>query len=456
MRIHKACALLAIAIVNANVAFANDSVHETTLDNGLKVVIKEDHRAPVAVAQLWYKVGASYEHSGITGVSHVLEHMMFKGTERYPHDRFSAIIAENGGRENAFTGRDYTGYFQLLDSSRLETSLELEADRMTNLSFPQDQFEKELEVVKEERRLRTEDDPRSLTYEQLFAAAYLNGPYHNPIVGWMEDLNSMQLSDLQDWYRRWYAPGNATLVIVGDVDPALTLTLVKQHYGKIEPRAVPPFKPRNEVTQRGERRVAVKAPAKLPYLLIGYKVPVLAQQQQDEDWEIYALDVLAGVLDGGRSSRLSKRLVRELEVAASASAGYNAYARHKELFLLEGVPGPGRTVADLEQALEEEVARVKEELVSAHELDRVKAQVLAGEIYQQDSVMSQSYAIGILESVGLDWRLIDEYVDRIKAVTAEQVRDVASKYLISERKTVAVLEPQPIAQAAAEKEASDG
>ena len=295
-KLHKLSILSAILGLGLSIAVTQTvtaQVHEYKLDNGMKVLVKEDHRAPVVVSQIWYKVGASYEHNGITGVSHVLEHMMFKGTPKYPAGEFSRVIAENGGRENAFTGRDFTAYFQQLEKSRLPISFEMEADRMRNLTLPLDHFKKERDVVKEERRMRYEDKPRSLTHEQFMATAFTSSPYHHPIIGWMNDLDNMTVEDLSDWYKKWYAPDNATLVVVGDVKADEVFALAKQHFAAIPPGKVPTIKPRVEPAQLGERRITVRKPAKLPYMVMGYKVPVLRNAEQE--WEIYALEVLAGI-----------------------------------------------------------------------------------------------------------------------------------------------------------------
>lgn len=418
------------------------AVHEYALGNGMKLLVKEDHRAPVVVSQVWYKVGSSYEHDGITGVSHALEHMMFKGTKKHPGGEFSRIVSENGGRENAFTGRDYTAYYQQLEQSRLTISFELEADRMRNLTLPADEFAKELKVVQEERRLRTEDDPEALTYEQFMAAAFVTSPYHHPVIGWMNDLDAMQIDDLRAWYRTWYAPNNATLVVVGDVDPEAVHKLARKYFGALKPSRIPARKPRLEITQHGERRITVKAPAQLPYLVMGYKVPILRTVEDDN--EIYALEVLAGILDGGDSARISTRLIRDQRIAASAGAGYNPYSRLDDLFILSGTPAQGHDAVELEQALLHEIQRLRDEPVTAEELDRIKTQVIAADVYQRDSVFYQAMQLGMLETVGLDWRLADAYVGRIRAVTAEQVQAVARKYLNADRLTVAVLDPQPI------------
>ena len=422
------------------------AVHERVLDNGLKVLVKPDHRAPIVTSQVWYKVGSSYEHGGITGVSHVLEHMMFKGTENLEPGEFSEIIAENGGDENAFTGRDYTAYFQTLAADRLEIAFELEAERMRRLALPEDEFLKELEVVKEERRLRTDDDPESTTYERFTAAAYDASPYRVPVIGWESDLEAMQVDDLRRWYRQWYAPNNATLVVVGDVEPEQVFALAERHFGPLEPETITPPKPRAEPPQRGEKRLTVKAPAKEPYLIMGWKTPVIADGAA-EPWEPYALEMLASVLDGGDSARFSRELVRGQRIAASAGASYSAFARLPGLFLVDGTPAKGKDIATLEKALMDEVERVRSEPVGDDELARIRTQLVAAKVYERDSVFYQAMQLGQLETVGLGWELVDEYVDRLTAVTPEQVRAVARKYLVPETLTVAVLDPQPISDA---------
>lgn len=420
----------------------NPRVHEYYLDNGLKVLVKEDHRAPVAVAQVWYKAGSSYEQNGTTGVAHLLEHMMFKGTQKHGPNEFSKIISENGGRENAFTGQDYTAYFQQLEKSRLPISFELEADRMQNLNLSAEEFAKEIQVVMEERRMRTDDKPTAITYEQFIATAYINSPYHHPVIGWMDDLKNMTVEDAQKWYNDWYAPNNATLVVVGDVDPQQVLAQARQFYGPLPKHDIPKIKPQKEVAQQGTRRIVVKRPAQVPYLVMGYKVPVVKTAEQD--WEPYALEMLAHVLDGSNSSRFSKELIRGKAIAASVSAGYDLFSRLDELFLFDGTPAQGHNVDELEQAIRAQVKKLKNELVSKKELERIKTQVVASKIYEQDSIFYQAMQMGTLETVGLDWRLMDDFVKHFRAVSAEQVQQVAKKYLVDDRLTVAVLDPQPI------------
>lgn len=434
--------LIALVCLPISAYSSSVKVHERVLKNGLKVLVKEDHRSPVVVSQVWYKVGSSYEPGGITGISHMLEHMMFKGTEKHPAGEFSRIIAENGGNENAFTGRDYTAYFQTMEKSRLEVSFELEADRMRNLKLDAAELKKELQVVTEERRMRTDDKPRSKAQEYFMAMAFSNSPYKNPVIGWPSDIAHYQVDDLQAWYQLWYAPNNATLVVVGDVKAEEVFALAEKHFAKLKTSVIKPLKPQREVEQVGIRKTTIKLPAKLPYILMGYKVPVLNSAKDKA--EAYALEVLAGILDGGNSARLSSQLVRGQQLAVSAGAGYSMTARLSELFMLDATPAEGKTVFDLEYALKQQVYDLQRELVSAEELQRVKAQVLASAVYERDSNFYQAMQLGMFETVGIGWEKADEYVEKINQITAEQVRGVARKYLLEDHLSVAYLDPQPI------------
>jgi zinc protease len=420
------------------------AAQEFLLDNGLKLIVKEDHRAPVVVSQVWYKVGSSYEHNGITGISHMLEHMMFKGTDQHSAGEFARIVSAQGGEENAFTGRDYTVYYQRLDRNRLPVSFELEADRMRKLALPEKEFAKERKVVIEERRLRTEDDPEALALEQFNAVAFLTSTYRNPVIGWMNDVQHLTLDDVRQWYQTWYAPNNATVVVVGDVDPRQVLALARQYFGPLKPDRVPAVKPQAEVEDRGQRSIMVRATAKVPFLVMGYPVPVLKTIGQDtgRDWEPYALTVLSSILAGGESARLTKNLVRGSQVAASTGASYNLYGRMQDLFVLDGTPAEGHTVAELEQAIRGEIKRTREEPVSDEELARVKAQVTAAKVFERDSVFYQAMQLGMLETVGLDWRRLDDFLPRIEAVSAQQVQEVARKYLVDGRSIRGELVPQ--------------
>ncbi|WP_455217630.1 M16 family metallopeptidase, partial [Kaarinaea lacus] len=281
---------------------------------------------------------------------------------------------------------------------------------------------------------------QSLTYEQFAATAFVNSPYHHPIIGWMDDLRNLKVEDLKTWYDHWYAPNNATLVVVGDVNPDEVIQLAAKYYGPVKPRSIPEIKPQKEFKQKGIRRIVVKAPAQVPYFIMGYKMPVV--KTADVEWEPYAIDMLASILDGGESARFSKELVRGQQIATSVGVGYDLFSRIDDLLLFDGTPAKGKTVEDLENAIRVQLEKLKTELVDQGELDRIKAQVVASKVYEKDSIFYQAMQMGTLETVGLDWRLMDEYVERLKAITPEQVQAVAKKYLIDDHLTVAVLEPE--------------
>jgi zinc protease len=434
---------LILLLVMPLTAFANAAIQEFKLDNGLKLIVQEDHRSPVVVSQVWYRAGSLDEVNGKTGVAHVLEHMMFKGTKQVKAGQFSRLIAAAGGKENAFTSTDYTCYFQQLEKSHLPLSFKLEADRMANLQLTDEEFAKEIKVVMEERRWRTDDKPQSKVNEAFQGAVYRAHPYSRPVIGFMNDLENMTADDAREWYNNWYAPNNATLVVVGDVKAEEVYKLAKQHFGKLKPKVLPVRKPQVEPAQLGERRVVIKAPAKLPYLLMGYHVPALTNP--DTDWEPYALEVLAGVLSGNPAARLNQRLVRESKLAIDASAGYDLMARGRQsIFALDATPSEGKTVADVEAALIQQIENIKESGVTAEELERVKAGVIAADVYKRDSMFYQGMQIGTIETIGFPWKIVEDYPNKLRAVTPEQVQAVAKKYLLKDNLTVATLDPQPI------------
>ena len=422
---------------------AHAEIQEFKLDNGLKIVVQEDHRSPVVVSQVWYRAGSIDEVNGKTGVAHLLEHMMFKGTKAVKAGQFSRLIAAAGGKENAFTNRDYTCYFQQLEKSQLPLAMKLEADRMANLDLSKEEFSKEIKVVMEERRWRTEDKPQSMVSEQYQSTVFQVHPYGRPVVGWMNDLENMTVEDAREWYHKWYAPNNATLVVVGDVKADEVYQLAKKYYGPIKTRPLPERKPQIEPPQIGERRIIVKAPAELPYVLLGFHVPAL--QDPDKDWEPYALDILSSVLSGNGSARLNQNLVRQDRVAVDASAGYDSTQRGStSLFELDGTPSEGKTAAELEAALLGEIEKIKTLGVTEEELQRVKAQTIAADVYKRDSMFYQGMEIGQLETIGFSWRILKDYPAKLAAVTPAQVQQVAEKYLVKDNLTVATLDPQPI------------
>ena len=438
------CLLLVVPVLFGSIhaQAAQPITNEFKLDNGLKIIVREDHRAPVVVVQVWYLTGGMDEFNGTSGVAHVLEHMMFKGTNDVPAGQFSKTISANAGKDNAFTNRDYTTYFEQLRNDKLELALKLEADRMVNLNITDEEFAKEIRVVMEERRLRTEDKAHSIVYEQLLANVYNAHPYGRPVIGFMNDLENMKAADARAWYKTWYAPNNATLVIAGDVDSNEVLTLAQKYFGPLKARPLPERKPQTEPEQLGIKRIIVKAAAQLPYLAMAYHAPVL--RDAAKDWEPYALQILVGILDGNESARLNKQLVRDSRIASQAGAGYDAIERGPGMLLIDGTPSDGKTVAELETAIREQLDKIKSEGVTQEELQRVKSQIIAGQVFGLDSMFGQAMQIGRTENAGFSWRDLDVMLEKLKTVTADQVKQVAEKYIQDDHLTVAVLDPQPV------------
>lgn len=429
---------------------AGAGIHEYHLDNGLTLIVKPDRRAPTAIQMLWVRVGSIDEENGRTGLAHVLEHMMFKGTDTLGPGEFSRRVAALGGRENAFTTRDYTGYFQQVPADRLADVMALEADRFAHSRYSDAEFAKELEVVKEERRMRTEDNPRALLFEQQMAVAFTASPYRRPVVGWMGDLDSLEPDDARAFYRKWYVPANAAVVVVGDVDPAAVLALARQTYGRIPARAVPERKPQPEPRQPGERRLDVKAPAEQAVVSLAFKVPRMTglESSPDND-DALALTVLEAVLDGYSGARLDRALTRGPDrVADAAGADNGMIGRGPQLFTLTGIPAQGKTAAQVEAALREQVARIAREGVSEAELARVKTQWVASQVYKRDSMMGQAQELGSLWVQQLPLDTDERLVQRLRTVTSAQVQAVAARYFGDDQLTVATLLPQPRAAGA--------
>ncbi len=419
--------------------------HEFRLANGLKIIVREDHRAPVVVSQLWYKVGSSYETAGQTGLSHALEHMMFKGSRKLGPGESSRILRELGAEENAFTSDDYTAYYQVLASDRLAVALELEADRLASLKLPADEFAREIEVIKEERRLRTDDKPSSLAYERFKALAYPASGYRNPTIGWMADLKRMNVEDLRAWYRTWYVPNNATLVVVGDVQPEQVKALAERYFGSIPARPVPAAKAPLELAEPGERRTTLYLKTQLPSLLYGFNVPSLGSAKDAKP--VHALRLISALLDGGDSARLPARLERGEELVSGASTWYDAHARGDSLFVISATPNvqTGKTLQQVEDGLWRQLKDLQDNPPSAEELARVRAQVIAGLVYERDSITSQATSIGELETVGLSWRLLDQDLAALESITPADIQAAARTYFTRTRLTVAHILPEATA-----------
>ncbi|QWE20497.1 pitrilysin family protein [Polynucleobacter sp. AP-Kolm-20A-A1] len=424
--------------------------HEYQLSNGLKLIVREDHRAPTVAHMVWYRAGSMDETNGRTGVAHVLEHMMFKGTHKVKAGEFSRLVAAVGGRENAFTSRDYTAYFQQVEKSKLEEVMKLEADRMSNLNFDDAEFSKEIQVVMEERRLRTEDNPSSLLNESLMATAFMSSPYRHPVVGWMNDLQNMTASDARDWYRSWYKPNNATVVISGDVEPKQILSAVQKYYGAIAAHELPIRKPQIEPPQKGIKQVQVKAPADSAQLAMAWKVPRLEPGRLD-DVEPYALELLTAVLDGYDNARLNRTLVKQEKVVNDVGVGYDMISRGPELFLISATMAKGKTVEQAQASIRKALDELKQKGILESELKRIKVRILSDQIYKRDSIFGQAMEIGSTEMAGFSWKDIDYMLEKMQTITPEQVQAVAKKYLVDAGLTIAVLDPQARKSAASKE-----
>jgi zinc protease len=439
--------IVAVIISLNTPAFAQkqkqQDTHEYLLKNGLRVIIKEDHRAPTVAHMVWYKAGSIDEVNGKTGVAHVLEHMMFKGTKNLKPGEFSKKVAEVGGRDNAFTSKDYTAYFQQIEKSHLSKMMALEADRMENLRISPEEFAKEIQVVMEERRLRTDDNSQALVYEQLMAAAYVSSPYRNPIVGWMDDLKSLTYQDALDWYQNWYAPNNAVLIVVGDVVPEEVLALAKKYYENIPSKKIQERKPQNEIQQIGFKKINVKVPAENADIHMAWKVPKL-EPKDLEYMEPYALSVLSAILDGHSNSRLNRKLVRDQRIANSVSSSYDLNGRGPQLFSISATPTKNTGIDALEKNIRKILIEVKENGVTDVELNRVKSQLLSSQIYKRDSIFAQAMEIGMSEMEGFSWRDLDKIIANVQRVSSKDIQSVIQKYLIDDQLTIAILDPQPV------------
>jgi zinc protease len=431
------CAAAALSLASVTMAFANPYTY--TLKNGMSVIIKEDRRAPVATQMVWYRVGSVDEVDGHSGLAHALEHMMFKGTPKVGPGEFSKRVAAAGGRDNAFTSTDYTAYFQQIPVSKLPEMMALEADRMAHLSCAPKEFAPEIKVVMEERRMRTDDNPKAKLFEQTQAVAFLVHPYRRPVIGWMDDLEHMTAQDAQAWHKAWYEPNNAILVVVGDVDHEKVLAEAEATYGKIKARPLPPRRQEQEPKQIGERRVIVKAPGELPMVLLAYKAPKAESMAAPVD--PFALTLLATVLDGHSAARLPADLIRGQKIAANAGASYDPLARGPVLFYLYGSPVPGKTPAELEAALKAEIAKIAKNGVPEDELARAKAQFIADRTYKLDSVFGQAMELGQMAALGFAPKDIDLFEQRIAAVSAKDIQDAAKKWFPDNQLTVGTLVP---------------
>lgn len=413
---------------------------ETTLKNGLKVIIREDHRSPMVMTQIWYRVGSSDESGNLLGISHVLEHMMFKGTQKVPNDEFTRLSRMYGGRINASTFTNYTNYYQLYPKTYLPMALELEADRMSNLLLRQQDFDPEIKVVMEERRLRTDDNPRSLAFERFKWITYPTSHYRQPVIGHMKNLQNLQLEDVKKWYRDWYSPNNALLVIVGDVDAEQTVLQVQKYFADIPARKTPPRNDVLEFDHIGYRHMELNFPVKVPNLFMAWNVRSLVTAKNPQD--AYALTIIRNILDSGISSRLQDRLVRDKKILTAVSVSYDPYSRGDSLLSISALPVDGKSLSEAEQAIQTEIELLKTELIQAEEVERVTAKYVSNLIYSQDDIAGQARMIGNLEINGLSFRLMDELPKHFETVTPQDIQRVANAYFSRDNLSTLYLSPE--------------
>ncbi|ENV12842.1 hypothetical protein F899_01915 [Acinetobacter sp. CIP 101934] len=420
------------------------STFETTLKNGLKVIIREDHRAPMVMTQIWYKIGSADESGNTLGISHVLEHMMFKGTSKVPNDEFTRISRIYGGSINAATFTNYTNYYQLYPKAYFPMALELEADRMSNLLLRQKDFEPEIKVVMEERRQRTEDNPRSRAFERFKWISYPTSHYRQPVIGHMKTLNNIQLNDVKQWYKTWYTPNNAILVIVGDVESEQALLQVQKYFADTPSRATPQRNDVLEFEYLGYRHMEINTDVQVPNLYMTWNVKSLASAINPQD--AYALTIIRSLLDSGISSRLQDRLVRDRKLLTSVSVSYDPYNRGDSLFSISALPANGISFEDAQKAIQAEVDALKTEDIPKHELERITTRFVSNLIYNQDSIAGQAKMIGNLEVNGLSYRLMDELPKYYENVSMSDIQRVANSYFIRENLSTLYLAPETKAQ----------
>jgi zinc protease len=430
-------ALLAIAS-SAQSAPNGPQVSDFILGNGLELVVIPDHRAPVVTHMIWYKVGAADETPGKSGLAHFLEHLMFKGTAKNPAGKFSQVVARIGGQENAFTSQDYTGYFQRVPREQLRTVMEFEADRMTGLQLTDDIVLPERNVILEEQNQRVGNNPRARLTEQIDAALYLNHPYGKPVIGWRQEMEQLSRDDAIGFYRRFYAPNNAIVVIAGDVDPLKVRTMVEETYGKIPrhgtvaPRARPEEPPPVAV-----RSLTVADPrVEMPTLQREYLVPSFRTAKRGES---EALEVLSHILGSGSNSRLYRALVVDKQIAVMAGAWYDANAFDLSKFGVVGGPRPGVTLQQLESEIDAVIAQIIDKGVTPEELERTKTRLIADAVYAQDNQATMARWYGAALTTGATVNDVRSWTDRIRAVTAEQVQGAAKQWLEKQRSVTGYL-----------------
>lgn len=435
--------LLTLSLSTTHAAQKNTILH-TQLDNGLEVILKPDHRSPMVMSHIWYKVGSTDESGNTLGVSHALEHMMFKGTEKVPNDEFTRLSRMYGGSINAATFTNYTNYYQLYPKAYFPMALELEADRMTNLVLRQQDFDTEIKVVMEERRQRTEGNSHALAFERFKWISLPTSHYRQPIIGHMKTLENLRLEDLKTWYQTWYTPNNAILVVVGDIEPQHALAQIQQYFGSIPARDLPQRNDVREFDRLGYRYMEIFTDVQVPNLYMTWNVKSLTTATQKND--AYALSMLRSILDSGISSRLQHKLVREQKILTSVSVNYDMYSRGDSLFGISALPAHGVSLSAAEHAIQTELSLIQTELTQPKELERIRNRLIANLTYSQDDISTQAKNIGNLAVNGLDFRLAEQLPEKFAAIRPTDIQRVAQRYFIRENLSVLHLLPENLSK----------
>ncbi|MED7787953.1 pitrilysin family protein [Francisella sp. 19X1-34] len=409
------------------------NISKYSLDNDLNVYIKKDSRAPVVLSQIWYKVGSTYEPKKLTGISHMLEHMMFKGTDKYSKDDLNSIVENNGGLQNAFTSFDYTAYYQFWHKKNLELSLSIESSRMANLLFDNNEFAPERKVVLEERNLRVDDKAFSYAFEQFMKLAYQTNSRHSPIIGWREDIENYTLSNLKDWYQQHYAPNNSSIVLVGDIDEKSTIAMVKEYFGNIPKSTLKNYNQEPSLINFGYRYSKIKkSPNDTDAAILGYITPSLTTNYEEND--PFALMVLNNIIGSADASILQQKLVREENLCCHIDSEYSPFIKGEDIFIITAIANHDQDLENIQEKIERTIDNLKTAGISQEQLNRAKVTIKADKVFAMDSLETQANLIGSLASINLD---VDyyKYLEKLYDVTVEDVNRVLNKYFNKENLT---------------------
>lgn len=425
------------ALLLPTLAIGGQGMSSKQYKNGLKVVVIEDKRAPAALFQIIYHVGGYAETPPLTGISHIVEHMMFKGTVNHPNSSYADQTYQMGAMKNAFTGPDYTGYFAFVGHQHLSDIFALEADRMKNLDVQDESFLKEIEVIKEERRMRTDDIPSMVLYERLLATAFPNGAYHDPLVGWMSDLDHVTSEDVRQWYQSWYDPSQAVILVIGDVNKDEVFKLANRHFKNIPSTHQADNRSFASVPLLGDIKLEVQLPDAVAERQIAYRTPSISSIENKED--AFALLLASMVLDGGLAARFETVIVRELELASMIYVDYDLFSRYESLFRIVFKPMPDKTLEEIEQAIYAQIQDIVAQGIGSKELKRAKQKLKAAFVFAQDSPMDRASWLSNYEGIGLSYEEMQNYIPAINEVTSEDVQRALKTYILDAYKVIGTL-----------------